>query len=300
MITDSAGSRLGQALNLAGVAVVGYYFALTLPQHAPLWILISCWIGLLAWLLTVVLPRRLPGMFAVLVVMIAVGAAVSASTQGVAIAIVVIALIRVIADPSRRLWHGLLLAAVAAAVIPFGVFVEPTSALGLAALEGGVALGVLIGVNRRQSRTAEAQARLLLEERIANREDQARGAALAERQAVARDIHDVLAHSLGGLVISSTQWTPCWTPGGSRMRRRAPVTPESWPCPGWRRPAVPSAHCVSRGTPWSPASSSRGRSRAWSPCTGLSGVVSISGRRERREHCPPTGRMRCAGRCRRL
>src|SRR6185312_3428342 len=58
----------------------------------------------------------------------------------------------------------------------------------------GLIVAILVGVSRRQARTGVARERALLEER-------ARTAALAERSRIARDIHDVLAHSLGGLVL---------------------------------------------------------------------------------------------------
>jgi signal transduction histidine kinase len=79
----------------------------------------------------------------------------------------------------------------------------------------GVAAVALLGANRRQVRHREAQDRALiarsreLEVRNAEllrqtemtRQQTARAAALEERGRIARDIHDVLAHSLGGLVV---------------------------------------------------------------------------------------------------
>ncbi|WFR67360.1 histidine kinase [Curtobacterium flaccumfaciens] len=59
---------------------------------------------------------------------------------------------------------------------------------------GGMLLGVLIGFSRRQFRVAAERAR------EAEREQQ-RAQLLADRSRAARDIHDVLAHSLGGLVL---------------------------------------------------------------------------------------------------
>lgn len=58
----------------------------------------------------------------------------------------------------------------------------------------GLLSAVLGGVLRAGRRDREAQDRRLLTE-------QARGAALAERARIAREVHDVLAHSLGGLAI---------------------------------------------------------------------------------------------------
>ncbi|MEW1957081.1 histidine kinase [Kineococcus sp. NPDC059986] len=58
----------------------------------------------------------------------------------------------------------------------------------------GLLSAVLGGVLRAMRRDKEEQSRRLLTE-------QARGAALAERSRIAREVHDVLAHSLGGLAI---------------------------------------------------------------------------------------------------
>ncbi|MGV9677678.1 sensor histidine kinase [Nocardia sp. NPDC003482] len=59
----------------------------------------------------------------------------------------------------------------------------------------------LMGWSRRQSRTAAVRNRLLLEQNRVIRAERDRAAALAERARIARDIHDVLAHTLGGLVL---------------------------------------------------------------------------------------------------
>jgi signal transduction histidine kinase len=59
----------------------------------------------------------------------------------------------------------------------------------------------LAGLSRRQHQQSEDQSRALLEERVAVAQERALVAALSERSRIARDLHDVLAHSLGGLVI---------------------------------------------------------------------------------------------------
>ncbi|MFE5583125.1 sensor histidine kinase [Kitasatospora sp. NPDC056531] len=59
----------------------------------------------------------------------------------------------------------------------------------------------LTGVTRRSIRIQHLQARRLLAETEEAQEERQRAAALAERARLAREIHDVLAHSLGALVI---------------------------------------------------------------------------------------------------
>jgi signal transduction histidine kinase len=72
------------------------------------------------------------------------------------------------------------------------------------ALEVGSAIllaAYLVGVTRRSVRIQHLQARRLLAEAQEAQEERQRAAALAERARLAREIHDVLAHSLGALVI---------------------------------------------------------------------------------------------------
>jgi signal transduction histidine kinase len=60
-------------------------------------------------------------------------------------------------------------------------------------------LGLLLGLNRCNHRVQAEQARALAARSDELREEQARAAALDERARIAREIHDVLAHSLGAL-----------------------------------------------------------------------------------------------------
>jgi signal transduction histidine kinase len=65
----------------------------------------------------------------------------------------------------------------------------------------GLTAVLLGGLYRAQADKVREQAALLLAEGAVVREEQARSAALAERARIAREVHDVLAHTLSGLRI---------------------------------------------------------------------------------------------------
>ncbi len=68
--------------------------------------------------------------------------------------------------------------------------------------ELGVAAFFLIALLSRRLREGQAHAEELLAELAATRDSQIQAAALRERERLARDIHDVLAHTLSGLVVT--------------------------------------------------------------------------------------------------
>ena len=64
-----------------------------------------------------------------------------------------------------------------------------------------IVAAVLGGASRRQYRDRAAQAEALLSERMRADAERDRATALAERNRIGREIHDVLAHSLGALSV---------------------------------------------------------------------------------------------------
>jgi signal transduction histidine kinase len=73
---------------------------------------------------------------------------------------------------------------------------------GIALNELGVVAFYLVALFARRSREANEQTQRLLLELEASRAAQAESAVLAERQRLAREMHDVLAHTLSGLVLT--------------------------------------------------------------------------------------------------
>ncbi|MEU0500174.1 histidine kinase [Nocardia sp. NPDC005998] len=96
---------------------------------------------------------------------------------------------------------GALLTATAALAVSISYPVAQAPAGVFAAMLAAIAVVALMGVNRRQFRVSAEQNRLLVEQSRAIRAERDRAAALAERGRIAREVHDVLAHTLGGLVL---------------------------------------------------------------------------------------------------
>jgi signal transduction histidine kinase len=69
-------------------------------------------------------------------------------------------------------------------------------------LYGVIVVVVLLGLNRRTRIAQLEQAELALARAQTATEEHARSAALAERTRIARELHDVLAHSLAGLALN--------------------------------------------------------------------------------------------------
>jgi signal transduction histidine kinase len=75
------------------------------------------------------------------------------------------------------------------------------SGLGVLGISVGLAGATLGGLNQAARRRVQEQAAELLVEGQVLLEERARSAALAERARIAREIHDVLAHSLSGVMV---------------------------------------------------------------------------------------------------
>jgi signal transduction histidine kinase len=149
----------------------------------------------LAWLLLMVVSTRSIALSWVLVsVMVAAGGITAAAVDGSAIVPAAVGVLWVTRDIRQPIGRGVAVGIAAMLVVLAGEFVVPVGPLGAAGLEAGLVVAFLAGLSRRQYVLSEARSRDLVEE-------QARTDVLAARAQIASDIHDVLAHSLGGLVI---------------------------------------------------------------------------------------------------
>ena len=103
----------------------------------------------------------------------------------------------------RRLWAATLLSigctlAEELSTVPFHGVMDTYASVPLI-VGAAVAAGVLL----RHSRAQTAHLRELSEELAAERESRARDAAAAERNRIARDLHDVISHSVGVMVVQA-------------------------------------------------------------------------------------------------
>ena len=113
-------------------------------------------------------------------------------------------------------------------------------------------VGLLTGRNRAAYRIQAEQSALLLAQYEQLRVEQRRADVLDERTRIAREIHDVLAHSLGALGIQIQVGArradrPAAT-STARLRRCRP--PSGWPPTAWPRPAAPCTRCAPTPSRW--------------------------------------------------
>jgi signal transduction histidine kinase len=133
--------------------------------------------------------------------MMAGGSLCGASTDVTGFVPAVIAVLNLAGSPAVPLPVVGGAAAGSVALIGVGEWLDPSPRGSLITVVGLLIVCGIGGFSRRQYRVSEAQTRALLEERIAVEQERAQVAGLSERSRIARDLHDVLAHSLGGLVI---------------------------------------------------------------------------------------------------
>jgi signal transduction histidine kinase len=196
----AAPSWTSRALNILAVVVIGYAVVDGSDRMTAPWLFVASGLALAAWFANQFVTRRLVS-DVLLTIMALGGALATVQSDSVLISAVIVAILVSVGSPKRPLALGVALWLASAVIISVTATIENFPALALLSTLAGTLIALLAGFARRQLQASEAQSRLLLEERAAAAESEVRGAALAERQSMARDLHDVLAHSLGGLVI---------------------------------------------------------------------------------------------------
>jgi signal transduction histidine kinase len=206
--TSSLDDRWYQAqvpLRLAGLAAI-LIGVVEIPPGVgthgrPLAVSVSAAVASLAWLVMVRPPRRQPLILAALLLLVVCGGIVTGLTPGgpaVALPAVGVfeAVVRLAPGAAARLTLAGIAAMTTTAVLAGGTW-GPT----VAGYSFALAAALLLGLNRRLYLARTEQAHQLLAESQRARHEQARAAALDERARIAREIHDLLAHSLGALAV---------------------------------------------------------------------------------------------------
>ena len=188
--------QLGRGLSLFGAVIISWSpIAQYVHHQLPLWVLVGALLANVAWVTFVLLPVRARSFALVCMgIMVVAGSLTAAAVDGAAVVPAAFAVLWLTRDVRRPSWHGLVLAVITGVLVVVGNALAPISLLGVIAMEAGVVVGFLAGLSRRQFVVAEIRSRELVEEH-------ARTDVLAARTQLASEIHDVLAHSLGGLVI---------------------------------------------------------------------------------------------------
>jgi signal transduction histidine kinase len=190
-------SPLGRVLSLIGIAAVAWGLTnwAIHRNETPLWVLACILAAELAWVGIVVLRRRYPAAAMVCVLVMVLGGGITASAaDGIGVVPCVVAVLVLTRDIGRPLRVAMIVGLIAMVSVFVGWLLDPLSLVGLLGIEAGIIVAFLAGESRRQFILTDVQSRRLVEER-------ARADLLDARQQIAHDIHDVLAHSLGGLVI---------------------------------------------------------------------------------------------------
>jgi signal transduction histidine kinase len=200
--TDEERRPFARAFGLIA-SVLGAAFVVRelLLGRESVWIVAVALTGTAVWMAALLMPWRWDRIrVPLLFVAIACGSLASCSTQVVGLIPAIGSIAALLRRPQRPLVLGIVAGALSLALLGFGALISPQPLQILSSL-AALVIVVLISLSRRQYRQGELQQRMLLEEKLAVEQERAEVAALAERSRIARDIHDVLAHSLGGLVL---------------------------------------------------------------------------------------------------
>jgi signal transduction histidine kinase len=189
-------------VNLIGIVLVGLDLAQRSLAGAPVTVVVAAWAAWAFWVIGTLLPESwLRARVVVYLAMIAGGSLAAVGTNLGDVVPAAVALLILAGTPVFPLRLAGVAAGGSLLLIVAGALIAPAHRGALISAVAVLLICGLGGLSRRQYRASEAQSRALLEERIAAEQERAQVAGLTERSRIARDLHDVLAHSLGGLVI---------------------------------------------------------------------------------------------------
>lgn len=189
-------SWVGRILSLLGDVLIG---VATIAQYSrgelATWALVCTLVACVAWLLLVPIGLRGPRICLLFLGIMVVGGGLAATaSNATSLVLACIATLWLSRDLRRPIWWGAVIGLISMAILVVADALHPIEPLGILSMEAAVVVAFLAGESRRQFLLAQIRSQNLVEE-------QARADVLAARAQIASDIHDVLAHSLGGLVI---------------------------------------------------------------------------------------------------
>lgn len=197
-----AGSPTGlnRLLRLFGLVAVVFWSIFAGTWNAP-WAVALAALSWLAWLIWVVVPVQSAMITRIILCAMVIGGGLTAARMAGSSISVLVAVFAAMSLGTEPILIGLGISALAAVCICLSILTGHGPESGMLGLLGGLVVMVVAGFGRRQSRAVDEQNRLLVEQNRVIRAERDRAAAMAERGRLARDIHDVLAHTLGGLVL---------------------------------------------------------------------------------------------------
>jgi signal transduction histidine kinase len=204
MLLAALDRRFATTIRLAGLALITV--SVLNGSHPPgtrgrgLVISLMFAAAALAWLMWTARPDNPRGLtFELYVMAVAGGVLVEAAPQSAASVFVFVAVVA--AGVRAELARAVPVAIAGTLGLAVSDLLYNGNALGLLAYSLGLAVSLLAASNARQRTVRVEQAELLLAQTQRSHEEQLRAARLEESTRIARDIHDVLAHTLAGLTI---------------------------------------------------------------------------------------------------
>ncbi|SDS08552.1 ATP-binding protein [Microlunatus soli] len=231
---------LSALLRFVAAVAIAYYIVVSGGFARSAWTGVACAVAIVATMASVALtwaPARNLWSLIIRITMVVSGGLVTALIGVPGWIVLGVGAVNIIGIVGIDLWIGVL--AVAAGGVPIvvgAVLSRDNLEQVLLTLCSVVGIGV-VGYSRRLTRVRRAQEQALversrqLEQRSLEvieqteraRTETARVAALEERARIARDLHDVLAHSLGGLVVQLEAADAVLSAGGDREQVAARV-----------------------------------------------------------------------------
>jgi signal transduction histidine kinase len=204
MLLMNFSNRSAALIRLAGLVLISWTVIRGTPAPGTsgraLLIAVLLAAAVVAWLCWTRWPGRERGLSADICVMAAAGGVlIGASPRSAASAFVFVA--AVAAAARIPLHRAMIVTAIGALATATSTIIYDRSALALLAYVLGFVAAALAASNARQSINRAEQAELLLAQTQRSHEEQLRTTRLEESTRIAREIHDVLAHTLAGQTI---------------------------------------------------------------------------------------------------